>query len=75
MLILYGTEEECLESFLKRERESGRELPREHWLRNNSDTHKRLGDPSYERYCLQGCLAGRFLARAALVAAVKKHVG
>ncbi len=74
-LALYGTEVECLGAFLKRERESGRNLPKEHWLSNNSDIHRLLGDPSYERYRLQVFQAGEFLDRAALVAAVGKHIG
>jgi hypothetical protein len=74
VLVLYGTEEDCLAAFLKRERESGRNLTKEHWMGNNSDIHKLLGDPSYERYRLEVFQAGRFLDRAALVAVVKEHV-
>ena len=45
--MLYGTEEACLAAFLRRERESGRNLPKVHWLRNNSDIHTRLGDGGF----------------------------
>jgi len=75
VLVLYGSQEDCLAAFLKREQESGRNLPKEHWLGNNLDTHERLGDPIYERYRLQVFQAGRFLDRATLMAAVKKHIG
>jgi hypothetical protein len=75
VLVLYGTEEDCSAAFLKRERESGRNLTKEHWLGNNCDIHKLLGDPSYERYRIEAFQAGRSLDRAALVAVVKEHVG
>lgn len=74
VLVLYGTEEYCLAAFLKRERESGRNLTKEHWLGNNSDIHKRLGDSSYQRYRREVFQAGCFLDRAALVDVVKQHV-
>jgi hypothetical protein len=35
-VILYGTAEECLMAFRKREQETGRNLPIEHWLANNA---------------------------------------
>jgi hypothetical protein len=73
VLILYGTVENCLESFLRREQESGRGLSRDFWLHNNSDIHERLGDPSYERHRLQVFQAERRLDRAALIAAVKER--
>lgn len=74
VLVLYGTQQDCLAAFLKRERESGRNLTEEHWRRNNCDTHKRLGDPSYDPYRLTMFQAGHFLGRPALLDAVKKHV-
>lgn len=74
VLILYGTVEECLESFLKRERELGRNLPKEHWLFNNSEAHKRFGDPSYERYRLEVFQSGQRLDRATLTTKVKNRL-
>lgn len=75
VLVLYGSQEDCLAAFLKRERESGRNLTEHHWRRNNCDTHKLLGDPSYEPYRLQVFQAGGFLDRATLMAALKNHIG
>jgi len=75
VLILYGSQEDCLAAFLKRERETGRNLTEEHWRRHNCDTHKRLGDSSYDPYRVTVFQAGHFLDCATLMAAVKKHIG
>ncbi|MGB8918732.1 MAG: shikimate kinase [Candidatus Sulfotelmatobacter sp.] len=74
VLVLYGSEEDCLAAFLKREKELGRNLPKEHWLANNSEVHKRLGDASYERYRLDGFQSGQRLDRALLTAKVKNRL-
>jgi hypothetical protein len=74
VLVLYGSEQDCLAGFLKRERESGRNLPKEHWLFNNSEAHKRFGDPSYERYRLEVFQSGQRLDRATLTAKVKNRL-
>jgi hypothetical protein len=74
VLVLYGTEQDCLAAFLKREKESGRNLPKEHWLTNNSDLYERLGDRSYESYRLDVFQFGQRLDRAAMVAVVKERV-
>jgi hypothetical protein len=74
VLVLYGTEKNCLGAFLKREQESGRNLPKEHWLANNSEVRKRLGEPSYERYRLEVFQSGQRLDRASLTAEVKNRL-
>ena len=69
-----GTEKDCLAAFLKREQESGRNLPKEHWLDNNSEVRKRFAEPSYERYRLEVFQSGQRLDRASLTAEVKNRL-
>ena len=74
VLVLYGSEEDCLAAFLKREKESGRNLSDEHWRKNNCDTNKLLADSSYAPYRVTVFQTARFLGRAALVAVVRERV-
>jgi hypothetical protein len=74
VLVLYGSEDDCLAAFLRREKESGRNLTEEHWRRNSCDTHKLLADSSYAPYRVTVFQAGRFRDRAALVAVVRECV-
>lgn len=44
-IILYGSAAECIESFLKREAETGRNLTLQHWYDNNHGTYMRMSSP------------------------------
>ncbi len=45
--VLYGDPRYCLESFVERERRTGRGLPPSHWDGNNSDVFKTLSTSPY----------------------------
>lgn len=46
-ILLYGSAAECIESFLKREAETGRNLTLQHWYDNNHGTYMRMSSPEY----------------------------
>jgi hypothetical protein len=74
LLVLYGTAQDCLAAFLKREKESGRNLSVGNWLLNNSKAHKLLGDPSYQPYRLEVFQSGQRPDRLSLMADVKNRL-
>jgi hypothetical protein len=49
-IILYGLAEECFNSFRQRERETGRNLPDEHWLVNNPRSYIVMGFDEYASF-------------------------
>lgn len=46
-IILYGSAAECIESFLKREMETGRNLSSQHWYDNNCGFYMRMSSPEF----------------------------
>lgn len=51
-IILYGPATCCIDAFLERERENGRNLPVAHWLRCNTGTYLAFGRWALRRYRL-----------------------
>jgi shikimate kinase len=45
---LYGSAEQCINAFLKREQETGRNLSLDHWMGNNYSTHPIMSDHIFE---------------------------
>jgi len=58
-VILLGTKEECLASFLNREQSNGRNLDEAHWHRYNTVSYKRFNKPEYLPYLLSAFTKGR----------------
>lgn len=50
---LHGVEQTCLEAFVEREKESGRNLPESHWHLNNRQILSALADPGYQPYLVE----------------------
>jgi hypothetical protein len=75
VLILFGSEAECLESFLRRENASGRRLDANHWRLNNAGSYARFRLPEYGPYRVMAFQDGRFRDRETLVAEVRGRVG
>lgn len=73
-LILYGTGAECLEAFLRRERELGRGLDGQHWILNNARPYAEFSRPEFSEYRLMAFEHSRHRDRDALVAEVKGRV-
>jgi hypothetical protein len=73
IIVLYGSGAECLESFLRREEQSGRRLTGEHWVQNNALSYARFSLPDYAA-CRVGVFAeGRFRDRGSLVAEMRQR--
>src|SRR5262249_23732666 len=47
---LYGSAADCINSFLHREHETGRNLPVEHWLANNGGAYLQISRPELSAY-------------------------
>lgn len=75
VLVLYGDRNDCLASFIDRERESGRGLPGGWWDVHNADAILHFGAPDYERYRMRAFHDGRHRERDELVAEVRHRVG
>ena len=72
-IILYGSEAECLNAFLAREKGNVRGLDKNFWIQQNSSTYAQFNYPAYAPYRLNAFQHGRRLERAAIVEAVKKR--
>jgi len=49
-VILYGTEAECLDAFLGRERKLSRGLDEDHWIKNNAFCYASFNRPQFSKY-------------------------
>jgi shikimate kinase len=47
---LYGSAAHCIDRFLSREHETGRNLTVEHWLHNNERQYMEISKPAFARY-------------------------
>jgi hypothetical protein len=47
---LYGSAACCINSFLDRERNSGRDLKLDHWLQHNAGSYIEMSRPEFEKY-------------------------
>jgi len=73
-LILLGTEIECLDAFLRRERQTGRGLDANHWFKNNASEYAQISCPKYSKYRLMVFAQSGHRNRGDLVAEVKSRV-
>jgi hypothetical protein len=73
-VILYGTRADCLEAFLRRERQTGRGLNADHWILNNAGNYAQISRPEYSKYRLMGFNQSRHRVRGDLVAEVKRRL-
>lgn len=56
---LYGTGAECLQSFLARERASGRNMGESHWRSYNAQSYAHLSSSRYDAYRIDAFERGR----------------
>ena len=49
-ILLYGTDDDCLNSYLKREQESGRGYGKNRWLKYNTDSSAKFSSNDYEPF-------------------------
>ena len=75
VLVMYGHRLDCLESFSRREQDSGRGLPESHWECYNADAMQQFGGQGYDRYRVMAFHDGRHRERGVLVAEVRDRVG
>lgn len=73
LLVLYGTEAECREAFLRRERESGRGLGVDHWIQNNAQSYAAFSEPLFAPHRISAFGSGSFRSRTELVRELKKR--
>jgi hypothetical protein len=73
-LILYGTGAECLEAFLRRERQTGRGLDADHWILNNAGTYAEFSRPEFSTHRLMGFEQSRHRVRGDLVAEAMRRL-
>jgi len=48
IIYLYGSAARCITAFLKREKETHRNLGLDHWITNNSDSYIKMSEPEFE---------------------------
>jgi adenylate kinase family enzyme len=75
VIVLYGSQQDCLAFFLRREHALNRNLTEDHWKQNNTETHRLFGEPDCAPYRLMAFQDGQPRARAELVTAVRERVG
>ena len=73
-LVLFGTREECLGPFLRRERGLGRGLDVGHWLYNNAGPQAAWAGPDYATYRLAGFAGPDHRTRPDLVTEVRRRL-
>ena len=49
-VILYGTDEDCLNAYLERERQSGRNYDKDRWIKYNAHSYAKFSRPEYAPY-------------------------
>ena len=74
VLVPFGTKEECLGAFLKREREEGTNRDAEYWNTNNLQQHAHFSSSSFAAYRIAAFEGGRFRSRAALISEVRSRI-
>jgi len=52
LIILWGTEAECMQAFLQREAETGRRLDAEHWRQHNQNVFSAFSQPAFQPWRL-----------------------
>jgi len=72
--ILYGTGAACLDAFLRRERQTRRELSADHWILNNARSYAEFSRPEFSKYRLMALGPSRHRTRGNLVAEVKRRL-
>jgi adenylate kinase family enzyme len=50
IIYLYGSAAHCIESFVKRELQTGRQLTFQHWIENNRLSYLRISEPVFAAY-------------------------
>lgn len=74
-VILYGSKENCMRSFVNREKETGRNLTAQHWEQHNLTSHEAFSKEKYELYRLEVFRLGSFTPLDLLIAELqKRHV-
>lgn len=69
--ILYGSDEDCLHSYLQREKETGRGYDEARWHKYNADTSTKFSEPEYKPYKLLGFDSGKHISRTQLINEIK----
>ena len=73
-IILYGSADDCLQSFLHREATMRSGLDQAHWLRNNARTYIEHSRTEYSPYRLRTLVLGKHRQRNELVAEVRTRL-
>lgn len=66
-VLLYGAGEDCLNSYLKREKKSGRGYDEARWILYNMDSLRLFSRPEYEQYRLPAFKNHKRVSRESLV--------
>jgi adenylate kinase family enzyme len=74
VVVLYGSQQDCLAAFLRRERILNRNLTEDYWKRHNTESHRFFSEPSYAPYRLMAFQDGEPRSRAELMAAVRERI-
>jgi Shikimate kinase len=75
VVVLYGSQQDCLAAFLRRERVLNRNLTQDHWKQHNTESHRLFSEPYYAPYRLMAFQDGQPRDRNELVTAVRERVG
>jgi len=49
-IYLYGSAAQCITAFLNRERQTGRNLDLDHWIKNNHNPYMQVSGPAFAPY-------------------------
>lgn len=74
-IVLYGSEQDCLAAFLRRELKLNRVLTEGHWRCHNEKSHRSFSAPYYAPYRLRAFQDGQPRTRIELVTAVRERLG
>jgi hypothetical protein len=72
--ILYGSGADCLDAFLARECQTGRQLPEEHWVAHSQSPYVLFSLPKFSRYRLMMFENSVRRTKAALLEEIKERI-
>jgi len=73
-IILYGTAEECLTAFRRREKETGRNFSDEHWFNYNALSYIKMGFSEYSSFRISTFINGKRIKLNKILDDISKRI-
>jgi adenylate kinase family enzyme len=73
-IILYGPKDDCLNSFLSREKRKKRDFGKNHWIKYNDRYYVKFTSPEYAKYIENTFVDHRHRSKNSLVEAIRHRI-